>query len=197
MVPRFRSGRAALGAAFVFSAMIGGAACQSAKGEETPAAPRPVLIGAENVIIAKRDTIVAGPIISGELRPEREAVLRAQLGGSMLQVRVEGRAVGTARRAARPHRNADARRYAAVGAVGGAVGRESADGRASARWRAPQQLVTAGALAARELDLARNNVTSAEAQLADARVAAGDVRAAARRRRRPRADQRRRRPAVR
>src|SRR6187431_2923570 len=112
--------------------MLSGAACQSAKGEETPAAPRPVLIGSENVIIAKKDTIVAGPIISGELRPEREAVLRAQLGGSMLE---------------------DTRR-SAQSAVRSAEQQLMVAEREMART---QQLVTAGALAAREVDLARNN----------------------------------------
>jgi membrane fusion protein, multidrug efflux system len=165
---RFRSGRAALGAALVFSAMLG-AACQSAKGEETAAAPRPVLIGSENVIIAKQDQIVAGPLISGDLRPEREAVLRAQLGGSMLEVRVtEGQSIkqGTIMGRIEARTLEDTRR-----SVESAV--RSAETQlqvAELEMKRTQQLVTAGALAAREVDLARNTVTSAEAQLADARA---------------------------
>src|SRR5262245_57861762 len=66
-----------------------------AKGDEVDAPiARSVLIGQENVITVKRDAIVAGPIISGELKPDREAVLRAQLGGSVLEVNVkEGQTV--------------------------------------------------------------------------------------------------------
>lgn len=149
--------------------MIGGAACQSAKGEETPAAPRPVLIGSENVIIAKKDTIVAGPIISGELRPEREAVLRAQLGGSMLEVRVkEGQSVRQGAVLGRIEtRTLEDTRRSAQSAVRSAEQQLMVAEREMART---QQLVTAGALAAREVDLARNNVTSVEALLADARA---------------------------
>jgi len=149
--------------------MLGGAACQSAKGEETPAAPRPVLIGSENVIIAKKDTIVAGPIISGELRPEREAVLRAQLGGSMLEVRVkEGQSVRQGAVLGRIEtRTLEDTRRSAQSAVRSAEQQLMVAEREMART---QQLVTAGALAAREVDLARNNVTSVEALLADARA---------------------------
>ena len=149
--------------------MIGGAACQSAKGEETPAAPRPVLIGSENVIIAKKDTIVAGPIISGELRPEREAVLRAQLGGSMLEVRVkEGQSVRQGAVLGRIEtRTLEDTRRSAQSAVRSAEQQLMVAEREMTRT---QQLVTAGALAAREVDLARNNVTSVEALLADARA---------------------------
>src|SRR5688572_14488681 len=48
-----------------------------------------IQIGAENVVTVTRGTVVVGPIVSGELRPEREATVRAELGGSMLQVVVE------------------------------------------------------------------------------------------------------------
>jgi len=149
--------------------MLGGAACQSAKGEETAAAPRPVLIGSENVIIAKTDTIVAGPIISGELRPEREAVLRAQLGGSMLEVRVkEGQSVRQGAVLGRIEtRTLEDTRRSAQSAVRSAEQQLMVAEREMTRT---QQLVTAGALAAREVDLARNNVTSVEALLADARA---------------------------
>ena len=149
--------------------MLGGAACQSAKGEETPAAPRPVLIGSENVIIARQDTIVAGPIISGELRPEREAVLRAQLGGSMLEVRVnEGQSVRQGAVLGRIEtRTLEDTRRSAQSAVRSAEQQLMVAEREMTRT---QQLVTAGALAAREVDLARNNVTSVEALLADARA---------------------------
>src|SRR5688500_11949558 len=62
--------------------------------ERAPEAPAPVRIGAENVITVKRDTIVVGPIISGELRAQREANVRAEIGGSVTQVAVEeGQAV--------------------------------------------------------------------------------------------------------
>lgn len=153
----------------MFSTMLGGAACQSAKGEETPAAPRPVLIGSENVIVAKQDQIVAGPIVSGDLRPEREAVLRAQLGGSVLEVRFkEGQSVKQGAVMGRIEaRTLEDTRRSIESAVRSA---ETQLQVAEAEMKRTQQLVTAGALAAREVDLSRNTVTSAEAQLADARA---------------------------
>jgi len=130
---------------------------------------RAVLIGAENVIVAKRDLIVSGPIISGDLRPERESVLRAQLGGSMIEVlvkegqpvrqgmvlgRIEARTLEDTRRSVE-----SAARFA-----------ESQLQVAQREAERTSQLVTAGALAARELDLARNTVTSAAACTVSFRV---------------------------
>jgi len=153
----------------MFTALFGSVACQSAKGEETPAAPRPVLIGSENVIVARKDSIVVGPIISGDLRPEREAVLRAQLGGSMLEVRVkEGQSVRSGAVLGRIEtRTLEDTRRSAQSAVRSAEQQLMVAEREMTRT---QQLVTAGALAAREVDLARNNMISAEALVADARA---------------------------
>ena len=148
--------------------MLGGAACQSAKGEETPPAPRPVLIGSENVIVAKQDQIVAGPIISGELRPDREAMLRAQLGGSVLEVRVkEGQSIKAGAVMGRIEaRTLEDTRRSVESAVRSA---ETQLQVAELEMKRTQQLVTAGALAAREVDLARNNVSSASCASADVR----------------------------
>jgi RND family efflux transporter MFP subunit len=128
----------------------------------------PILIGQENVITVVRDTLVAGPIVSGELRPEREAVLRAQLGGSMLEVRVqEGQAVRKGDLLGRIEAlTLEDARMSALSAVRSSENQLSVAQREAER---AEQLVEAGALAAREVDLARNSVTAADAQLADAR----------------------------
>ena len=55
----------------------------------TPPPPAAVQIGQENVVSVTPGTIVVGPILSGELRAQREATIRAELGGSMLEVRAE------------------------------------------------------------------------------------------------------------
>jgi RND family efflux transporter MFP subunit len=158
------------GVAAIAALALTAAACNgTAKGEESHAPARAVLVGAENVIIVKRDQIIAGPIISGDLRPDRESVLRAQLAGSVLEVRVkEGQAVREGAVLARIEaRTLDDANRSAQSAVRSAetqlqVAQKEAD--------RTQQLVTAGALAAREVDLAHNTVISAEAQLADARA---------------------------
>src|SRR5205807_7660590 len=44
-----------------------------------------VTVGSENIAVATTGSIMSGPTISGTLEPEREAVLRAQVQGSVLQ----------------------------------------------------------------------------------------------------------------
>lgn len=127
-----------------------------------------VRIGQENAVVVERDTVVSGPIVSGELRAEHEATVRAELGGSMTQVTVEeGQSV---RRGALLGRieapTLEEARQSAESAVRSAENQLAVAEREAERTA---QLVEAGALAARDLDLARSNVTAAQAQLADAR----------------------------
>jgi RND family efflux transporter MFP subunit len=137
-------------------------------GTKAPAAPAAVQIGTENVVTVKQAAIVVGPIVSGELRAAREATVRAELGGSILQVTVdEGQPVrkGTLLARIEARQLGDARQ-SAVSAV------RSADNQVAVARRELQrteELVTAGAIAPRELDVARSNLTAAEAQLADAK----------------------------
>jgi membrane fusion protein, multidrug efflux system len=156
----------------VLSLCLAGAACGSTEAERADAAkqnaPAAVQVGPENVVVAKRDTIVSGPIISGELRPEREATVRAELGGSVLQVSVQegepvkqGAVIG---RIEAPTLE-DARRSAAS-TVQAAENQLAVARREAERT---EELVEAGALAVRDLDVAKANVTAAAAQLADAR----------------------------
>jgi RND family efflux transporter MFP subunit len=148
------------------------AACSGASDDaaaKTAAGPSTVQIGPENVVKAVRDTIVVGPNISGELRAEREATVRAELGGAMIQVAVaEGEAVRKGQLLGRIEAQTlgDARQ-SAISSVRSAENQLAVSQREAER---AQQLVTAGALATRDLDVARNNVTTAEAQLADARA---------------------------
>ena len=134
-----------------------------------PAAPTAVQVGQENVVTVVRDTIVTGPPISGELRAAREATVRAELGGSVLDVRVEeGQRV---RQGALLGRIETATLDDTVRSAESAV--RSAENQLAVQRREAErtdELVSAGALAARDLDLARNNVTAAEAQVADARA---------------------------
>lgn len=140
----------------------------SAEAEKPPAQTPPVQIGSENVVTVKQGTVVVGPIISGELKAEREATVRAELGGSMLQVTVEeGQSVARGALLGRIEtRTLDDARQSATSALRSAENQLALARRETERT---EQLVNAGALAARELDVARSNVSSAEAQLADAK----------------------------
>ena len=133
-----------------------------------PAAPVAVQVGAENVAVVSMQDISTGPLISGTLMAEKDATVRAEVSGSLLQVtaaegqsvrrgallaRIEDQALGEA------HRSSQSAVKSAEQALGVAE-------REAART---ESLVKGGALAERELDMARNAVTAAQAQLEDAR----------------------------
>jgi RND family efflux transporter MFP subunit len=166
---RYTAGRHVAAAACAALALTFVGCRGEAKGDAAAdRASAPVVIGPENVIAVQEDTVVAGPIISGELKPEREAILRAQLGGALLEVGArEGQAVARDALLARIEARAleDSRR-SAQSAVKSAENQVQVAEREAGRV---DTLVTAGALAARERDMAQSTLTSAEAQLADAR----------------------------
>ena len=145
--------------------------------EAEPAAAAPaVQIGPENVVTVKRDILVVGPIISGELRAQREATVRAELGGGVLQVNFEeGQPVRKGAVLGRIEvRSLDDTRRSAESAVRSAEAQLASARREEER---AEQLVEAGALARRELDVALTNVANAEAQTADARARLASVQA--------------------
>ncbi len=154
-------------------ALIAVAACAGcragAENADPAAAPPAVHVGLENVITVKRDRIVTGPLISGELRAAREATVRAELGGSMVQVVVEegqpvkrGALLGRIEAA-----TLEDTRRSAESAVKSAEAQLTVARREAERT---QRLVAAGALAARDAEVAQSNVTAAEAQLAEAKA---------------------------
>jgi membrane fusion protein (multidrug efflux system) len=149
----------------LFTAACGGAEAEKDADDTAPVA---IQIGQENIVVVQRDTIVIGPIISGELRAEREATVRAELGGAILELTVEeGQPVRRGAPIGRIEAGEldDARRSAEI-SVKAAENQLSVTRREAERT---EQLVAAGALAVRDLDLAQANVTAIEAQLADAR----------------------------
>lgn len=136
---------------------------------DAPVAAAAVQIGEENIVKVERGEIVVGPIISGELRAQIEATVRAEIGGPLTQVNVEeGETVRKGALLGRIEATAieDARRSAAS-AVTSAENQLNVARREAERTA---QLVATGALAQRDLDLAKANVATAEAQVADARA---------------------------
>jgi len=143
-------------------------ACKREGPEAAPQAPAAVRVGAENVATVVREEISTGPLISGTLMAERDATVRAEAGGSILQLSVaEGQPV---RRGAIVVRIEDQALSDAHASAQSAVRSASQVLEVAEREAArTERLVRAGALAERELDTARNAVTAAQAQLADAR----------------------------
>jgi RND family efflux transporter MFP subunit len=157
------------GLGLALAAALTAGACTT-EAEKAPAtAPAAVQIGPENVVPVTQGTIVVGPILSGELRPQREANIRAELGGQMLEVRVEeGQSVARGALLGRIEtRTLEDARQSAASAV---VSAENQLAVARREVERTEQLVKAGAIATRDLDLARATVTANEAQLADAKA---------------------------
>jgi len=152
--------------AAVAAACDGGAKAENAA-RETEAAV--VTIGWESATTVRREEIRTGPLLSGELRPEREATTRAEMGGSVVAVNVEtGQPVRKGAVLARIEAHyLEDNLVSAQSAVKSAehaleVARREADRAA--------KLVQGGALAQRDLEMADNQMSAAEAQLADAQA---------------------------
>jgi membrane fusion protein, multidrug efflux system len=149
----------------------------SASDSSAAAAPAVIEIGKENVVAVARDEISVGPLVSGELKAEREATVRAELGGSVLRVTAEeGQPV---RRGALLAQIEDRALGDSVASAQSAVrSAEHALEVAERELKRSESLVKGGALAERDLDVARTTAESARAQLADARARLASARRA-------------------
>jgi len=126
-----------------------------------------MIVGAENIAIAANGSIMTGPSISGTLEPDREAVLRAQVTGSVLQTYADqGQAVNAGTVLARIDASGiqDAYNSARAGLVSA---RNAADVAARDQAR-NEKLLAAGAIAERDIDQSRRASIAAQAALEDA-----------------------------
>ncbi len=144
----------------------GGEAAAPAPADSAPAT---VQLAPENVATAALAELTSGPFVSGQLTPAREATVRAQVGGPLVSLTVDrGRAVRAGeiigRIAARDLEDAMASAQVAVKSA------EAALTVARSEAARTEALVKGGALATRDLEQARNQVTAAEAQVAAARA---------------------------
>lgn len=155
-------------APLLLAALVAGACGQDTQAK-APAADAPVSVGVENVAVVALDRIETGPAISGSLRPEVEAAVRAQVGGSVLQTYVEkGQAVSAGTPLVRIDDTVV--RDAVLSAQSGVRTAEQALAVARRNAERAEALAQAGAIAEREVEGARVNVTSVQGQLADARA---------------------------
>ncbi|HEU4749345.1 MAG TPA: efflux RND transporter periplasmic adaptor subunit [Gemmatimonadaceae bacterium] len=141
------------------------------KGDEAAAAEAAknavLTVGAENVVIATNGSIMSGPQISGTLEPEREAVMRAEIGGRVLQTYAEqGQSVSAGTVLARI--DATGIQDAYNSARSGVTAARNAYDVASRDLARNQKLLAAGAIAERDIDLSRRAVIAAQAVLEDA-----------------------------
>ena len=173
---RVTAGLRAVAALAALGAATLAAACGTSSPPPAGSAPAAgVSIGAESVVTVAVVELRTGPLLSGELRAAREAMVRAKMPGSVLEVRAEEgqsvqRGAVLARIEARPLQDALVSSQSGVRSAEQslAVAEREADRTAS--------LVKGGALADRDLELARSAVTGAQAQVADARARLASVR---------------------
>lgn len=158
--------RSGMSLALVFAA----AACgRDSNAEDVNAVEEPVVIGRESILVLGTDQIQTGPAISGSLRADEQAMIRAEVGGSVLEVNAE---VGDAvRRGARLGRIDDTGiRDSFLSAQSAVRSAEQAVSIARRDAERNRTLVEGGAVAERSLEVARNQLAAAQAQLADARA---------------------------
>jgi RND family efflux transporter MFP subunit len=138
-----------------------------AAGTETAEAV--VTVGPENVAVASISELRSGPAISGSLEAEQAATVRAEVGGSVLRTYVDaGEQVKRGQLLARiDDRSVEESVLSARSAVRTA---ETARQLASRNLERTERLTQAGALAERDLETARLELTNAEGALADARA---------------------------
>lgn len=126
-------------------------------------------IGAENIAVARQDTLRSGPAISGMLIADREARLRAELSGAVLQTLVDaGQRVSAGTVLGRLD---DATvRDAVVSARSGVAQATIASEQAARELQRAKVLVAAGAIAERDVEGAERAAVGAQAQLDEAKA---------------------------
>lgn len=159
----------------IFGAAILGAALAACGGENAAAkdadsaAPVTMTVGPENIALVVREQVSSGPGISGTLAAEREATLRAEIGGAVLATLVDqGSRVGRGTVLARiDARTIEDQMLSARGAVTTAQSSLNLAARELDRFT---KLKEAGAIAEREFESVKLNHDAAAAQLADAKA---------------------------
>ncbi|MEO7366583.1 MAG: efflux RND transporter periplasmic adaptor subunit [Gemmatimonadaceae bacterium] len=141
----------------------GGAADADAAALET------ATVGVENIAVVISGVLQSGPTVSGNIMPEREAMIRAQVGGSVLQTYADqGQAVRSGQTLARI--DAGGLQDVYLSARAGVTAASSSADIANRELARSQKLLAAGAIAERDIEQARRASISANAALADARA---------------------------
>ncbi|MGQ0642026.1 MAG: efflux RND transporter periplasmic adaptor subunit [Gemmatimonadaceae bacterium] len=128
-----------------------------------------VTIGPEAIAVVEKQRIATGPAVSGTLAAEREANVRAELGGTVLSTHVdEGSRVAAGTLLARIDDRTVQDQFLSARSAH-TVAKNAADLAARELTRF-ERLAGAGAISQRELEQARQNNESAQAVLADAQA---------------------------
>jgi RND family efflux transporter MFP subunit len=152
---------------------MGIAACRGDSAGQEPngngAADATVTVTPDNVAIVEVTKIESGPMLSGSLQPVREANVRAEVSGSVLQTYAE-RGERVAAGAVLVRIDDTALRDAYLSARSTVTSGEQSVTLAKRNAERAERLLQAGAIPEREAENARLAVTSAESQLTDAKA---------------------------
>jgi RND family efflux transporter MFP subunit len=151
-------------------AALAAVGCGRGGGSATEApAPQPVTLSPDNVAVVAEKTLQAGPEISGTLRAKREASMRAEVGGTVLEVLAEaGQQVKPGQLLARI--DAAAVQESLAAARSGLAAAKNGVQLAEANARRARTLAEAGAVAEQQAEQAESGLEMARAQLAEAQA---------------------------
>ncbi|HLV68627.1 MAG TPA: efflux RND transporter periplasmic adaptor subunit [Polyangiaceae bacterium] len=136
--------------------------------ERVEVKPEPVLVGPESVGVVEVRRLSTGPRIAGSLEAERQAVIRAETSGAVLELDVEiGDRVERGQVLARLE--SEALEQAVRSARTGVRAAEQAQAIAAAQLERAERLYRAGGLAEQDVEAQRNATAAARAQLDEAR----------------------------
>ena len=161
-----RMGWLAVGVMASLAAACTGQAANDASPKET--GPAVLDIGTENTVRVRTDDVTVGPAVSGTLTPRVQATVRAEVGGSVLLVTAEqGQGVRRGQLLAR----IEARTAAdgVTSAESSVRSQEQALDLARRELARAEKLVSAGAVAERVVEAARNEVVRLESEVSGAK----------------------------
>ncbi|MEP7383832.1 MAG: efflux RND transporter periplasmic adaptor subunit [Gemmatimonadota bacterium] len=155
-------------AALLLSAACGGTEADAkAKGDADP--PAATSVSTENIEIVVVQRISSGPAISGSLSAEREATVRAQISGAVLSTSAEqGSRVSAGALLARIDDRTIRDQF--LGARSGLTNAQTSADIAARELSRNEKLAEAGAIAERDLEVARRSNSAAQSQLDDSKA---------------------------
>jgi membrane fusion protein, multidrug efflux system len=164
-----RRGATTTSVALLALAVLSASACKGPDTTKAATTPSGMLVGPENVAVVKAQQIRSGPAISGTLQPEEQANVRAEVGGAVLSTSAEqGQRVAKGSVLARI--DDSALREAELSARAAVTTAQNSAEITKRQVDRNEALMKAGAIAERDLELARNQYSAAEAQLANAKA---------------------------
>jgi RND family efflux transporter MFP subunit len=151
------------------AALILATACGRGGTPAVATADAALIVGLENITVARQETLQVGPAIAGTLEAERTAQVRAEVGGAMVSIDAEpgqpvirGQVLGRIDDSGLRDSYASSEAAVHSGELTVGLARRNAE-----RTRA---LAEAGAVADRDREQADWNLSNSEAQLADAKA---------------------------